>query len=102
MGRADQTAKIKGMFVHPHQVAEVMKNHPEIEKARLVVVREGDGDQMTLRCESRSRDGGLAQAVAESLRTSCKMRGAVELVEPGDLPNDGKVIDDLRDYEHTA
>lgn len=102
MGRADQTAKIKGMFVHPHQVAEALRHHPEIEKARLVVVREGDGDQMTLRCESRSRDEDLAQAVADSLRISCKMRGAVELVEPGDLPNDGKVIDDLRDYEHTA
>jgi phenylacetate-CoA ligase len=99
MGRADQTAKIKGMFVHPQQVAEVLKAHPEIAKARLVVSRQGDADHMTLRCETASQDDGLAEAVAETLRQCCKMRGAVELVAPGGLPNDGKVIDDQRDYE---
>lgn len=99
MGRADQTTKVKGMFVHPQQVAEVLKRHPEIEKARLVVAREGDSDTMTLRCETGASGGSFLDGVAESLSDCCKLRGNVELVAPGDLPNDGKVIDDQRDYD---
>jgi phenylacetate-CoA ligase len=102
MGRADQTAKIKGMFVHPNQVAEVLKAHPEIAKARLVVDRQGDADHMTLHCESRSSGESLVASIAESVQRCCKMRGAVELVAPGSLPNDGKVIDDQRDYNQGA
>ena len=97
MGRADQTAKVKGMFVHPEQIARVVERHPEVAKARLVVSREGDQDAMTLQCETAVSDSGLAEKVAETLQSVCKMRGTVTLVEPGSLPNDGKVIDDLRE-----
>jgi len=95
MGRADQTTKVKGMFVHPEQVAAVLKQHPEIEKARLVVTLADGADTMTLKCES----GGDvdADAVADTLRVECKLRGAVDLVAPGSLPNDGKVIEDARE-----
>ncbi len=103
MGRADQTTKIKGMFVHPKQVAEVLSRHPEVAKARLVVGRTGDGqaagDTMTLLCESGTDDPVLATAVAGSLQAVCKMKGEVELVAPDSLPNDGKVIDDRRSYD---
>jgi phenylacetate-CoA ligase len=99
MGRADQTAKVKGMFVHPSQVAAVLERHPELGKGRLVVDREGHTDVMTLRCETTTGDEGLAEAVAASIREVCKLRGEVELVTPGTLPNDGKVIDDVRRYE---
>jgi phenylacetate-CoA ligase len=97
MGRADQTTKVKGMFVHPEQVAEVVKRHEGLLKARLVVTREGVNDQMTLRCETV--DGqGPGDAVAETLRALTKLKGAVEFVGPGALPNDGKVIEDARDH----
>ncbi len=104
LGRADQTTKIKGMFVHPGQVAQVVKRHPEIVRARLVVARAGEADVMTLRCEvagggATGGDETLAGAIAETLQAVCKVRGRVELVAPGSLPNDGKVIEDRRSYE---
>jgi phenylacetate-CoA ligase len=96
MGRADQTAKVKGMFVRPEQVAEVAKRHPELSRVRLVVTREGEQDAMTLSAETGNTDAGLASAVAETLQAVTKLKGAVKLVAPGSLPNDGKVIADER------
>jgi phenylacetate-CoA ligase len=98
MGRADQTTKVKGMFVHPEQVAAVMQRHPEIGKARLVVTNADGNDSMTLHCEAAGSDG-LAKAVAESLRDVTKLRGEVAFAAPGSLANDGKVIDDARKYD---
>jgi len=98
LGRADQTAKVRGMFVHPSQVAEVIRRHPEITRARLVVEGEMANDRMTLRVEARSLPEGLQQAVAQSLRDVTKLRGEVAWCEPGGLPNDGKVIEDARKY----
>lgn len=99
MGRADQTTKVKGMFVRPEQIAEVLSRHPEIAKGRLEVTRAGEQDAMTLRCEVASSDESLAAAVAESLVQVTKLRGKVELIAGGSLANDGKVIDDLRSYD---
>jgi len=99
MGRADQTTKVKGMFVHPEQIAEVVKRHPELRRARLVVSQESGSDAMTLRAEVSSGNADLAAAVAESLTAATKLKGRVELVAPGSLPNDGKVIDDVRRYD---
>ncbi|MDH3316625.1 MAG: AMP-binding protein [Gammaproteobacteria bacterium] len=99
MGRADQTTKVKGMFVHPSQVAAVMLRHAEVTRARLVVESLDNQDVMTLHCEVAMRDAKLVEAIASSLREVCKLRGEVKLVEPGSLPNDGKVIDDVRTYE---
>jgi phenylacetate-CoA ligase len=97
LGRADQSAKVRGMFVHPSLVARIVERHPEILRARLVVRRENDADEMTLRCETRPPGGeALARAVVESIREVCKLRGGVELLPPGSLPNDGKVIEDTR------
>ena len=96
LGRADQTAKVRGMFVHPSQVAEVVKRHAEIGKARLVVEGEMANDRMTLKIEVDARPAGLADAVAASVRDVTKLRGDIELCAPGSLPNDGKVIEDLR------
>ena len=96
MGRADQTAKIKGMFVHPRQVAEVGLRHPELSKLRLVVGREAEQDTMTLLAETASSDAALAPAVADTLQSVTKLKGAIMLVKPGALPNDGKVIADER------
>jgi phenylacetate-CoA ligase len=96
MGRADQTAKIKGMFVRPEQVAEIGRRHPELTKLRLVVTRQGETDAMTLRAETASSDAVLPGAVAETLQGVTKLKGAVEFVAPGSLPNDGKVIADER------
>jgi phenylacetate-CoA ligase len=98
MGRADQTAKVKGMFVRPEQVDRVVKQHPEIARARLVVERRGEADAMTLVYEVAGGDETLAHRIGESLRTHCQLKGEVALVEPGELPNDGKVVDDRRDY----
>ena len=99
MGRADQTAKVRGMFVHPEQVDKVIKRHGEIARARLIVDWVEQADQITLRCESDSDDASLPDAIADSIRSICKLRGAVEIVAPGTLPNDGRVIDDIRTYE---
>jgi phenylacetate-CoA ligase len=98
MGRADQTTKVKGMFVHPEQVAAVMQRHPEIGKARLVVTNLDGNDLMTLHCEATA-DAGLGKVVAESLRDVTKLRGEVAFAAPGSLANDGKVIDDARKYD---
>lgn len=99
MGRADQTTKVKGMFVHPSQVNEVVKRYPGISRARLVVDNRDGQDVMTLRCEVESGADGNTDAVVQTIREVCKLRGEVEFVEPGSLPNDGKVIDDVRTYE---
>ena len=99
MGRADQTAKVRGMFVHPGQVADVLKRHPEVSRGRLVIEGEMANDRMTLRAECADSHEGLAEALARSLRDVTKLRGEVALVAPGSLPNDGKVIEDSRRYE---
>lgn len=97
LGRADQSAKVRGMFVHPSLIAQVVRRHPEILRARLVVARENDVDEMMLRCEAAAPvSETLAGAVAESIREVCKLRGQVEILLPGTLPNDGKIIDDTR------
>jgi phenylacetate-CoA ligase len=100
MGRADQTTKIRGMFVHPGQVDQIVKRFPEVTRARLVVTGEMANDQMTLRVESAcSGPDGLAAKVMEAIRDVTKLRGQVEVVMPGSLPNDGKVIEDARSYK---
>jgi phenylacetate-CoA ligase len=96
MGRADQTAKVKGMFVHPRQIAEVGARHPQLTRLRLVVGREGEQDTMTLMAESSAPDAALEAAVAVTLQSVTKLKGTVKLVAPGALPNDGKVIADER------
>jgi phenylacetate-CoA ligase len=96
MGRADQTTKVKGMFVHPGQVAEVARRHPELGRVRLAVTRTGEQDAMTLSAECAAPTAGLAEAVAATLQSVTKLRGEVRLVAPGTLPNDGKVIADER------
>ncbi|GMV75458.1 MAG: phenylacetate-coenzyme A ligase [Rubrivivax sp.] len=96
LGRADQTAKVRGMFVHPGQVAEVARRHAQVARARLVIEGEMANDRMTLRVEAGERPPGLADALAQSLRDVTKLRGEIDLCAPGSLPNDGKVIEDLR------
>jgi phenylacetate-CoA ligase len=98
MGRADQTAKVRGMFVHPSQVADVLKRHPELGRARLVVEGEMANDRLTLHAETASAAEGLQAAVAASVRDLTKLRCDVQLLPPGSLPNDGKVIEDKRSY----
>jgi phenylacetate-CoA ligase len=100
MGRADQTTKVKGMFVHPSQVAEVVKRHPEVLKARLVVDNPGGNDRMTLHCEVEGAPPrALGDALADSLRSVTMLRAEVAFVKRGVLPNDGKVIEDAKKYE---
>lgn len=99
MGRADQTTKVRGIFVHPSQVAEVMKRFPEIAQARLVVSGEMANDRMTLKIACSSAVDGLAERVGEAVRDITKLRADVELVASGSLPNDGKVIEDVRDHQ---
>jgi len=98
MGRADQSTKVRAMFVTPGQVAEVLRRHPEVRRARLVVEGEAGSDRMTLKCEIGLPAPDLAEAIIGSIREVTKLRGEVELVAPGSLPNDGKVIEDLRKY----
>lgn len=98
MGRADQTTKVKGMFVHPEQMAEVAKRHPEIHRLRLVVDNPGGQDRMTLHCEISEGSEALTQALIASLREVTKLRGETAFCAPGGLPNDGKVIEDIRVY----
>ena len=98
MGRADQTTKVRGMFVHPGQVAEVVKRFPQVEKARLVVTGAMANDQMTLQVETRELGAGLAEQIADAVREVTKLRADVALLMPGELPNDGKVIEDARSY----
>jgi phenylacetate-CoA ligase len=96
MGRADQTTKVKGMFVRPEQIAEIGKRHPELGRLRLVVTREGEADVMTLKAECASPTDLLQREVAATLRALTKLGGNVELASPGSLPNDSKVIADQR------
>jgi phenylacetate-CoA ligase len=96
MGRADQTTKVKGMFVRPEQVAEIGKRHPELGRLRLVVTRESETDVMTLKAETATSDTKLQEAVAVTLRAVTKLSGTVHCVPPRSLPNDGKVIVDER------
>ncbi len=100
MGRADQTTKIRGLFVHPGQVDEIVKRFPEVVRARMVVTGELANDAMTLRVEtSCSGPDNLAAKIGMAIREVTKLRGEVELLLPGTLPNDGKVIEDARSYK---
>jgi phenylacetate-CoA ligase len=99
MGRADQTTKIKGMFVRPEQVAEIVRRHDEIIRARLTVVRDGDQDAFSVAVETSQVGEDFIHNVAETAQTVLKLRGDVLLMAPGALPNDGKVIDDQRQYD---
>ncbi|HYN13091.1 MAG TPA: AMP-binding protein, partial [Burkholderiales bacterium] len=98
MGRADQSTKVRAMFVTPTQVNEVVRRHREVLRARLVVDGEAGNDRMTLHCEVSSQAPGLTDALIHSIRDVTKLRGEVELAPPGSLPNDGKVIEDKRKY----
>jgi phenylacetate-CoA ligase len=99
MGRADQTSKVRGMFVHPGQVAEIVRRHPEIVKARLVITGVMANDAMTLHCEADALPEQAVPAIVETIRDVTKLRGEVALLPRGALPNDGKVIEDARTYE---
>jgi len=96
MGRADQRTKVKGMFVDPAQVDAIAKLHPELGRLRLIVSRANEQDVMVLKAEAQGAPAGLADKVGETLAGLLKLKGAVELVKPGSLPNDGKVISDER------
>ncbi len=98
MGRADQTTKVKGMFVRPEQIAAIVARHPEIARARLTVDRQGDNDVMHLAAEAKAEAGDIAP-LEETMRDVLKLRGTAEIVAPGSLPNDGKVIDDVRKFD---
>ena len=99
MGRADQTTKVKGMFVHPAQVAAIAARHPEIARARLVVENPDGNDRMTLHAELRAGAKVAAEAIQASIREVTKLRGEFVARAAGELPNDGKVIDDARKYD---
>jgi phenylacetate-CoA ligase len=99
MGRADQTTKIRGMFVHPKQVDDIVKRFTEVARARLVVSGEMANDTMTLRVEANTNPEGLNLRIEEAIRDVTKLRGQVEIVLPGSLPNDGKIIEDARSYK---
>lgn len=99
MGRADQTTKIRGMFVHPGQVAEVVKRFPEVARARLVVSGEMANDQMVLKVETTEASDAMQEKIAAAMRDVTKLRSDVQLLQVGSLPNDGKVIEDARSYQ---
>ncbi|MBS3911646.1 MAG: AMP-binding protein [Hydrogenophaga sp.] len=99
MGRADQTTKIKGMFVHPSQVADIARRFPQVGKARLVVSGEMANDSMCLQVEAAEAVDGLGEQIEAVMRDVTKLRGSVQVVRPGTLPNDGKVIEDARSYQ---
>lgn len=99
MGRADQRTKVRGMFVDPVQVDRVLKKFAEVVRMRLIVAEEGGLDTATLRCECTSGDDGLAGRIAESFQSECKVRAAIEFTAPETLPKDGKIIDDVRQYD---
>ena len=99
MGRADQTTKIRGMFVHPGQIADIAKRFPEVLKARLVVSGEMASDSMTLKVEAAAWPDDLQARIGEAIRDVTKLRGTVQWMAPGSLPNDGKVIEDARSYK---
>ncbi len=96
MGRADQTTKVKGMFVRPDQIAEIARRHPELKRLRLVITREGEQDAMTLKAESSKIDMSFVEAVSVTLQSITKLKGKIELSAPDSLPNDGKAIVDER------
>jgi len=98
MGRADQSTKVRAMFVTPRQIADILRHHPEVDRARLVVEGDAGNDRMTLKCEVAEPSANLSEAIVGSIREVTQLRGEVELVAPGSLPNDGKVIEDLRKY----
>jgi phenylacetate-CoA ligase len=98
MGRADQTTKVRGMFVHPSMVAELVKRFPPLKRARLVISNPDHNDRMSLHCESVTVDAAFRETVQNAIREVTKLRGEVEFVDAGSLPNDGKIIDDLRTY----
>ncbi len=98
LGRADQTTKVRGMFVHPEQIAEVARRLPGVGRLRLVVGRNGEQDIMTLKAEAAGETAGLAEKLAEAVQAATKLRATIEVVAPGALPNDGKVIADERTY----
>lgn len=98
MGRADQTTKIKGLFVRPEQVAELVARHPEVTRARVIATRLGDADVMTIQIETAS-DADDSDRYRDSTVEVLKIRGVIEIVPPGSLPRDGKVIDDQRSYD---
>jgi phenylacetate-CoA ligase len=98
MGRADQTTKVKGLFVHPSQVAAIVARHAEIARARLVVDNPDRNDRMTLHVEPREGRTAPIEAIVASIRDVTKLRGDVQVRGNGELPNDGKVIDDVRVY----
>jgi phenylacetate-CoA ligase len=99
MGRADQTTKIRGMFVHAKQVDDIVKRFPEVARARLVITGEMANDVMTLKVETSAAADGLATRIGDTIRDVTKLRGTVEFLQPGSLPNDGKVIEDARSYK---
>ncbi len=101
MGRADQTTKVRAMFVHPSQVADIVRRHPVVQKARLVITGEMANDVMTLHCEVTDKQSAQSEltAIVASIRDVTKLRGEVMLVDAGSLPNDGKVIEDARSYQ---
>jgi phenylacetate-CoA ligase len=98
MGRADQRTKVRGMFVDPEQVAEISKKHPGLGRLRLVIDWVNQADTMTLKVEAAEPSADLGKAMEGTIRTVCKVGGKVEFAKPGSLPNDGKVIDDVRKY----
>jgi phenylacetate-CoA ligase len=99
MGRADQTTKVKGMFVHPSQIAAIVARHPGIAKARLVVDNPQGTDTMTLHVEIPAGGSSIRDGIVASIREVTKLRGEVTIRSPGELANDGKVIDDVRRYD---
>ncbi len=99
MGRADQTTKVRGMFVQPAQIAEVVKRFTEVSQARLIVSSENHQDQMLLECEATDHSEELRQSIVKSVREICKLRAEVKLRAPDSLPRDGVVIQDARTYD---
>ena len=99
MGRADQTAKVKGMFIHPEQIADIVKKHNAVSKARLVIEWINQADHMTLHCESTDQTEEFTNKIGQSIRDLCKVGGDVNIVDPGSLANDGIVIEDSRKYD---
>jgi phenylacetate-CoA ligase len=99
LGRADQSVKVRGMFVHPSQVGDILRRHPEIKRARLIVDAVDGHDRMTLHCEAEPAAPELAEAIVATVREITKLRGGVNVVSPGALPEDGRVIEDARKYE---
>ena len=96
MGRADQSTKVRGLFVHPSQVMMISSRHEEIQKARLVVDRENNADIMVFQCEVDAPSDALQEAIVTTIRDVCKLRASVEFLGKGGLPDDGKVIEDNR------